>query len=62
MTIGDILLGFLVAGGFFLAAAVSRLFRKATAGIIIGGVSGIALSVFILAYGLPDMMGAITPE
>ena len=62
MTVGNILLGLLIACGFFLSAAVSRLFRKATAGIIIGGVSGIALSVMFLFYGLPDLMGTIAAE
>lgn len=58
MTIADILIGFLVAGGFFVSAAVSRMFRKKMAGIVIGGVAGIAVSVLILYYGLADLFMA----
>ncbi len=52
MTLGDILLGLLVACGFLISAAVSRMFRKPMAGVIIGGVAGMAISVMILIYGL----------
>lgn len=58
MTLGDILLGLLVACGFFVSAAVSRFFRRAMSGVIIGGVAGIAVSVVILVYGLTDIFGA----
>ncbi|WP_439156197.1 hypothetical protein [Yoonia sp.] len=56
MSMADILIGFLVAGGFFVAAIVSRMFRKAGTGIVIGGVAGIAVSVLILYYGLSDQL------
>lgn len=59
MTIADILIGFLIAGGFFVAAAVSRLFRRTSTGIIIGGVVGIAFSVVILRYGLAEVFDAV---
>jgi heme O synthase-like polyprenyltransferase len=55
MTLGDILLGVLVVFGFFVSAAVSRMFRRTTSGVIIGGVVGIAVSVTILFYGLSDV-------
>lgn len=55
MTIADFLLGFLVAGGFFVAAACARLFRRPMTGIVIGGVVGIAFSVMILRFGLADL-------
>jgi len=55
MTIGDLFLGLLVALGFFVSAFVSRMFRGRMAGIFIGGVSGLAVSVFILVYGLTDV-------
>ncbi len=57
MTLGDILLGLLVACGFFVAAWVSRFFRRTMAGVIIGGVCGIGVSVLILFYGLGDVFG-----
>jgi hypothetical protein len=57
MTLGDILLGLMVASGFFISATVSRFFRGKMAGIVIGGVSGIAMSVLILVYGLTDVFG-----
>ncbi len=55
MTLGDILLGLLVACGFLISAAVSRMFRKPMAGVIIGGVAGMAVSVMILIYGLNNV-------
>ncbi len=55
MTLGDILLGLLVATGFFVAAAVSRIFRRSSTGIIIGGVCGIAVSVAVLFYGMESL-------
>ena len=55
MTLGDILLGALVVFGFFVSAAVSRMFRRTMSGVIIGGVVGIAVSVTILFYGLNDV-------
>jgi hypothetical protein len=61
MSIGQILLGLLVACGFFVSAAVSRIFRRNMAGIVIGGVSGIALSVFVLTYGLTEVFGTAAP-
>ena len=59
MSISDILIRFLVAGGFFVAAALSRLFRRPMTGIILGGVAGIAFSVFIMIYGFADVFDAI---
>ncbi|MDX8352336.1 hypothetical protein [Cognatiyoonia sp. IB215182] len=59
MSIADFLLGFLVAGGFFVSAAISRLFRRTATGIIVGGVMGIAFSVVILRYGLADQFDAL---
>lgn len=55
MTLGDILLGLLVATGFFVAAAISRIFRRNMTGIIIGGVAGIAVSVAVLFYGMDTL-------
>lgn len=55
MTVANILIGFLVATGFFVAAAVSRMFRRTATGVVIGGVAGIAVSVLILYYGLSDL-------
>lgn len=55
MTMADIVLGLLVALGFFVAAAVSRVFRRGATGIIIGGVAGIAVSVGILFYGMDTL-------
>lgn len=52
MTVGDILLGLLIALGFFLSAAVGRMFRRRASGIIFGGFVGIAFSVTVLVYGL----------
>ncbi|HEV8033202.1 hypothetical protein [Yoonia sp.] len=60
MTLGDLILGILVALGFFVSAAVSRVFRGRMAGIFIGGVVGLAVSVFILVYGLTDVF-AVAP-
>ncbi len=57
MTLGDLLLGLLVACGFFVSAIVSRMLRGRMAGIFIGGVTGLAVSVFILVYGLTDVFG-----
>jgi hypothetical protein len=55
MSLGDLILGLLVASGFFVSAIVSRIFRGKMAGIFIGGVTGLAVSVFILVYGLTDV-------
>ena len=55
MTVGDILLGFLIACGFFLSAAVGRMFRRRMSGIIFGGFIGIAFSVTVLIYGLNNV-------
>ena len=55
MTVGDILLGFLIACGFFLSAAVSRMFRRRMSGIIFGGFVGVAFSVTVLIYGLNNV-------
>jgi hypothetical protein len=55
MTMGDILLGLLIVTGFFVSAAVSRVFRRVTAGIIIGGVAGLAVSVAMLFYGMEQL-------
>ncbi|MFA8443810.1 hypothetical protein [Yoonia sp.] len=60
MTLGDLVLGLLVALGFFVSAAISRMFRGRMAGIFIGGVVGLAVSVFILVYGLTDVF-AVAP-
>lgn len=59
MSIADILLGFLVAGGYFVSAIVSRLFGRAATGIIVGGVLGVAFSVVILRYGLAEYFDAV---
>ena len=59
MTLGDILLGLLVTLGFFVAAGVSRIFRRTATGVILGGVCGIAVSVTVLAYGLQSMASEI---
>jgi hypothetical protein len=61
MTLGDILLGLMVASGFFVSAAVSRFFRGKMAGVVIGGVSGIAVSVLIMVYGLTDVFSVAPP-
>ncbi|MFO8128046.1 hypothetical protein [Yoonia sp.] len=61
MTLGDLLLGLLVALGFFVSAIVSRMFRGRAAGIFIGGVTGLAVSVFILVYGLTDVFAVAPP-
>lgn len=61
MTMADILFGFLIACGFFLSAAVARMFRGRRSGIIFGGVVGLAFSVAALVYGLNsvfDIAGA----
>ncbi len=64
MTIANILMTILVAGGFFVAAAVGHMFRRATTGIIIGGVSGIAVSVLMLVYGVNNVFefAPVDPE
>lgn len=61
MTLGDLALGLLVATGFFVSAGVSRFFRRGMAGVFIGGVVGLAVSVFILVYGLTDIF-AVAPD
>jgi hypothetical protein len=61
MTLGDLILGLLVALGFFVSALVSRMFRRPMAGIFIGGVAGLAVSVFILVYGLTDVFSIAPP-
>lgn len=60
MTTGDLLLGFMVSLGFFASAFVGRGFRGRMAGVAIGGVSGLAVSVFVLVYGLTDVF-AVAP-
>ncbi|MDA9979876.1 hypothetical protein N9E38_00380 [Yoonia sp.] len=55
MTLGDILLGFLIACGFFVSALVSRMFRRRLTGVIIGGVVGLAFAVTILVYGINNV-------
>ena len=55
MTVGDILLGLLIACGFFLSAAVGRIFRRRMSGIVFGGFVGIAFSVTVLVYGLNNV-------
>lgn len=57
MTMEQVVLGAAVAVGFFLSAAVSCWFRRPVAGIIFGGVAGIALSVAVLGYGLTEVAG-----
>ena len=56
MTVANFLIGFLVASGFFVSAAVSRMFRRTATGVLIGGVVGIGVSVAILYYGLGDLL------
>lgn len=55
MTMEQIVLGAVIASGFFLSAFVSRLFRRSVAGVVFGGVAGIALSVAVLSYGLTQI-------
>ncbi|MEM8536438.1 MAG: hypothetical protein AAGF56_01115 [Pseudomonadota bacterium] len=55
MTFGDILLGFLVACGFFVSAFVGRGFRGRMAGVLVGGVVGLGVSVAVLYYGLTEV-------
>ena len=62
MTVGDILLGLLIACGFFLSAAVGRLFRRRMSGIVFGGFVGIAFSVTALIYGLNNVFDVATPD
>jgi len=62
MTFGDILLGLLIACGFFLSAALGHFFRSRRAGIIIGGVVGLAFSVTVLIYGLDTLFEVAEPE
>jgi hypothetical protein len=62
LTVGDILLGLLIACGFFLSAAVSRMFRRRMSGIIFGGVVGIAFSVTVLVYGLNNVFAIAQTE
>ena len=57
MTMEQIVLGAVVASGFFLSAFVSRLFRRSVAGVVFGGVAGIALSVAVISYGLTEIAG-----
>lgn len=54
MTMANILVGIFVACGFFVSAGVSRIFRRTSTGVVIGGVVGIAVSVAILYYGLAN--------
>ncbi len=58
MSVADILLGFLIASGFFVSAAVSRMFRRSMTGIVFGGVVGIAVSVAILWYGFAEFFAS----
>ena len=62
MTVGDILLGLVIALGFFLAAAVGRIFRRRASGIIFGGVVGLAFSVTVLVYGLNNVFSVAPAE
>ncbi|MBQ2260448.1 MAG: hypothetical protein II336_03665 [Loktanella sp.] len=55
MTMEQIVLGAVIASGFFLSAFVSRMFRRSVAGVVFGGVAGIALSVAVLSYGLTQI-------
>ena len=62
MTAANIIMGILIAGGFFVSAIVGRMFRKSSTGIIVGGVAGIAVSVIVLIYGLNNVFDfAATP-
>lgn len=56
MTMADILIGLMIVTGFFVSAAISRLFRRGLTGIIIGGVAGLGVSVAILYYSLDQLM------
>ena len=62
MTVGDVLLGLLVACGFFLSAAVGRMFRRRMSGIVFGGFVGIAFSVTVLIYGLNNVFDVAAPD
>ncbi len=55
MTMADILIGLMIVTGFFVSAAISRLFRRGMTGIIIGGVAGLGVSVAILYYSLDQL-------
>ena len=55
MTFANLLMGVFIAFGFFVSAAVGRLFRKSATGILLGGVAGIAVSVVVLIYGLNNV-------
>ena len=55
MTVGDILLGLMIACGFFVSAFVGRMFRRRMSGVIFGGVIGLAFSVTVLIYGLNNV-------
>lgn len=55
MTLGDILFGFLIASGFFVSALVGRLLRRTSSGVLLGGVTGLGVSVAFLYYGLTSV-------
>jgi heme O synthase-like polyprenyltransferase len=55
MTAANVLMGILIAFGFFVSAAVGRLFHKSSTGIVIGGVVGLAVSVVVFIYGLNNV-------
>lgn len=55
MTMADLVLGFMIACGFFLSAAVGRLFRRGMSGVLLGGVVGLGFSVTVLVYGLTNV-------
>lgn len=55
MTFADIIMGLLIACGFFVSALVSRFFRRSLTGVMMGGVIGLGVSVVVLVYGLNNV-------
>jgi hypothetical protein len=55
MSFANIIMGIMIASGFFVSAAVGHLFRRSSTGIVIGGVTGLAVSVVVLVYGLNNV-------
>ncbi|MGJ8622266.1 MAG: hypothetical protein ACSHW1_05765 [Yoonia sp.] len=55
MSFADIIMGIFIAGGFFVAALVSRFFRRPLTGVLLGGVVGLGVSVIVLVYGLNNV-------
>lgn len=58
MTMEDIVIGLSIVVGFFVAAAVSRIFRRTVTGILVGGVVGLGVSVAALFYGMDTLFAS----